>query len=624
MKWTRKVSLYYHTALHLKPSQIAWRAVRAILRPYCRARASLPVKDIALSQMTSHARDALLCRVDRQEALESAKRALRMEFRFLSETHSFSPIVNWDIPEASRLWRFHLNYFDFNVALATTFHWTNDVSFCDRAIGLMTGWIRDAEECDDAWHPYPTSLRICNWIFALALLGEDRLPDARVMSKLLSSLFKQARHLSKNLEYDLRGNHLFENSRALYISSIALSNPRGVPWARKARKLLLAQLAEQIRSDGGHFENSPMYHCAVLAGVLDCLLFTPETDELMRERLSEVANSMLCFLDRISYEDGTYPLFNDSATNMTISPLVLRQYAQAVLGEESTDGREVGSDCASANLMADSGYAILSGYGIRVVVDGGELGPDYQPGHGHCDTLSYELHMDGRPIIVDSGVFGYENDEMRQYCRSTEAHNSVRVDRKEQSEIWGAFRVARRARPRRVSTYSGEGFVAFDGSHDGYVRLSGRASHRRRIVLLRNHVVVLDELAGRGMAYIESYLHLDADLRADVLAHHAMIDGAGQAITVVPFGDLQLVQSDGWICREFGKRLRNDVLLLKGEIKLPVCFGYVLGFMGDVASPPRITFNSGADGQTLMIIGDRKTTLHFSVDSIAVSEGSCD
>ncbi len=82
-----------------------------------------------------------------------------------------------------------------------------------------------------------------------------------------------------------------------------------------------------------------------------------------------------------------------------------------------------------------------------MVIDCGAIGPDYQPGHAHCDTLSYELAIDGRRVIVDSGVHDYEPTQHRAYARSTPAHNTVVIDGQEQSEMWGVFRVARRARP---------------------------------------------------------------------------------------------------------------------------------------------------------------------------------
>ena len=106
----------------------------------------------------------------------------------------------------------------------------------------------------------------------------------------------------------------------------------------------------------------------------------------------------------------------------------------------------MGKACTYRHTTA-SGYFVIRNLDDMLVVDCGEVGPDYQPGHAHCDTLSFELASDGRTIIVDSGVYDYEDSEMRRYVRSTRAHNTAMVDGCEQSEIWGAFRVARRARP---------------------------------------------------------------------------------------------------------------------------------------------------------------------------------
>ncbi|MBK6451783.1 MAG: heparinase II/III-family protein [Proteobacteria bacterium] len=112
-------------------------------------------------------------------------------------------------------------------------------------------------------------------------------------------------------------------------------------------------------------------------------------------------------------------------------------------------------------------------------LDCGPIGPDYQPGHAHCDTLSFELCVDGQRVVVDSGVHDYDVGPQRAYDRSTGAHNTVMVDGVEQSEIWG-FRVARRARPlfAELSEWS-NGELRFQGSHDGYHRIRGRVRHER-------------------------------------------------------------------------------------------------------------------------------------------------
>ncbi|MCS2404764.1 heparinase II/III-family protein [Bacteroides salyersiae] len=44
---------------------------------------------------------------------------------------------------------------------------------------------------------------------------------------------------------------------------------------------------------------------------------------------------------------------------------------------------------------------------------------DYQPGHAHADTFTFELHINNRPVIIDTGTSTYEVNEARFYERST-------------------------------------------------------------------------------------------------------------------------------------------------------------------------------------------------------------
>jgi hypothetical protein len=63
-----------------------------------------------------------------------------------------------------------------------------------------------------------------------------------------------------------------------------------------------------------------------------------------------------------------------------------------------------------------------------MIIDCDAVSPSYQPGHTHCDMLSYELALDGRPVFVDTGVYDYEPSAERAWSRSTRAHNTVGVD----------------------------------------------------------------------------------------------------------------------------------------------------------------------------------------------------
>ena len=82
-----------------------------------------------------------------------------------------------------------------------------------------------------------------------------------------------------------------------------------------------------------------------------------------------------------------------------------------------------------------------------MLIDVAKIGPDYLPGHAHADTLSFELSLYGKRLLVNSGISRYGTSLIRQFERSTEAHNTVAIDNKNSSEVWSGFRVARRAYP---------------------------------------------------------------------------------------------------------------------------------------------------------------------------------
>ena len=96
------------------------------------------------------------------------------------------------------------------------------------------------------------------------------------------------------------------------------------------------------------------------------------------------------------------------------------------------------------NELSDSGYRKFESDNYELVFDIGEVGPTYQPGHTHADTLSFELHINNRPIIIDTGTSTYEVNDIRFYERSTRAHNTVTINGENSSEIWAGHRVGRR------------------------------------------------------------------------------------------------------------------------------------------------------------------------------------
>lgn len=83
---------------------------------------------------------------------------------------------------------------------------------------------------------------------------------------------------------------------------------------------------------------------------------------------------------------------------------------------------------------------------MEAIVDIGNITATYQPGHTHADTFNYELHINGEPFVVDTGISTYNKTARRQYERSTSAHNTVSINGKNSYDVWGGFRVGKRAK----------------------------------------------------------------------------------------------------------------------------------------------------------------------------------
>ena len=216
-----------------------------------------------------------------------------------------------------------------------------------------------------------------------------------------------------------------------------------------------------------------------------------------------------------------------------------------------------------AFALVDSGY-----YGARtsdghyVVCDAGPIGPDYQPGHGHADLLSFELSLRGARVVVDSGVSTYEAGAMRDYCRSTRAHNTVEIEGQNQVEVWAAFRVGRRCAPRDVDWQElPDGFL-LSARHDGYRRLPGRPTHARTF---RWHaggrLEISDRVESRRPVRSVARVHFHPDCRIEEMNGDACTVGTpGGRVRVDWSGWAAVAEDDSVYCPQFGVEIPNPCL----------------------------------------------------------------
>jgi len=487
------------------------------------------------------------------------------EFSFLNIGKGFDPShFDWSCSEMSKLWRYNLHYFDY---LREDGRPWEDKAF------LVSDWIsKNPQGAEDAWEPFPVSLRIVNWI-KLFLSPEA---NGKVEERWLQSLYEQALWLEKNIEYHLLANHFFKNGKALFFAGLYFAGTDAERWLEKGLDIISAEIDEQILADGGHFERSPMYHAMICEDCLDLLSLAQGSEgrvpEHLVERLREKCSGMVRFLLGMTHPDGDIALFNDAAFGIEARPANLIAYYERLTGEripETTVGHWA---------FPETGYFTMAPRsGDRLIIDCGPVGPDYQPGHSHCDTLSFELSLKGRRVIVDSGCCQYVDGDIRCYNRGNVGHNTITIDGRNQSEVWSAHRCGRRAYPLHAHLEARpDGSLVFSGAHNGYRYLKGCPVHHRAITWSGNEIIVEDRIEGKDSHDIEARLHVSPELLVNMIDGAAIVrDGDQILATITLQGEGSIATTEGWYCPEFGIMQPCVVLRQRSRnISLPYLGGW--------------------------------------------------
>jgi len=531
-------------------------------------------------------------------------------FRFLNVEGKLSGPEGWNDPEREKLWLYNLHYFDYLRPGAME-------GTPGQVQSSMIGrWIyENPPAVGNGWEPYPLSLRTVNWI-------KWHLAGNALEEGAVHSLAVQTRYLAKRLEWHLLGNHLFANAKALVFAGMFFEGDEADSWLGKGLRILAKQVPEQVLPDGGHFELSPMYHCIILEDLLDLVNLvgvygvagedqrSPDTavsesgralgharglnpgfraSSRLRPSGSfhsnpfsggkggrenpegfgsvvsawiDAAQSMRGWLRVMCHPDGGIAFFNDAAFGIAPDREALERYAGR-LGLSA-----VAESAGDVSALRESGYIRLSRGPMLALLDVGRIGPDYIPGHAHADSLGFELSLGSQRVIVNSGISCYGVREERHRQRSTASHNTVVIDGENSSEVWGGFRVARRATPFGLEIEEHSGTVRVSCAHDGYRRLSGRPVHRRRWTLREGELRVRDSLEG-GFCTATGRLYFHPDVKPSIAE-----DGRAGAIAL-PDGatlDFELHNAAGRIVQstwhpEFGKALPN--LCLEYEFNQP-------------------------------------------------------
>ena len=535
-----------------------------------------------------------------QKHLSIADSALENTFSAFGINIAFNKDINWHIdPVTKKKWpqKFwgDINYRDksfggvkfvweinrlyFLFSLAISYRLTKEKKYADKIIQLVKSWSKG--------NPYPSGVnwasgieagvRLANLVWALSFLEDYRFSKDDLIA-INSFVWFQANHLQRYpSKFSSSNNHLLAEGFGLFIAGLYFPHLNGAEkWFNKGKNILEKQITRQILPDGGSFEYSTTY----LSFVVDFFLLFKISCDInaiaYSKNIDERLEKSCEFIKSIMDKNGNIPNIGDqdsavlvdfglSNANNFLSILntgaVLynrKDFATdrpdlktwiltgIVPSPLQTDKQsQCGTGCL-AKTHRHSGLAVIRDdvEEKEIFFTGNAMPLGMAPlyAHGHLDALSFTLSVDGRQIFIDPGTYLYHSGEKwRTYFRSTAAHNTVRINKKDYSEQTGDFMFGK---PYFITENSLEKIednkVVWKAGHDAYLKKTPFTDIMREVIWdkTKREFIVIDFIKQSGTIFVELFFHCHPECRVERIDKEVFIKRDNMGIKL--FSDIFL------------------------------------------------------------------------------------
>ena len=488
-----------------------------------------------------------------------------------------------------------LNRHQYFATLGRAYWFTGDEQYAEVFVSHVTSWMdQNPPKLGINWaSSLEIAFRSISWLWALQFFKESRALTAAVVLRILKFLYLNALHLETYLStYFSPNTHLTGEALGLFYIGLLLPEFRDAErWRELGLEILESQLPRHVNPDGVYFEQSSYYHRYTADFYLQLAVLLRINGMTLPRELEPRLELLLDHLMYITRPDGTTALFGDDdggrlvmldnrpandfrSTLSTGAVLFNRPDYKFVAGHVAEEtlwllGAEGLSkfDRIEAQQPARQSVEFANG-GYYVMRDGWSPSANYllfdcgphgmaNCGHAHADALAIELAAHGRTLLVDPGTFTYTGGkEMRDWFRSSVAHNTLTVDRESSSIPADTFSWKTKTPGERIAWIDHARFTFVSGKHNGYTA----GTHTRSILFLKgDYWIMRDRVELSGQHQLDLWFHFESDaspaLEGDPQrqwVHENGADGGLQIVSFAPGGSW--TKEEGWVSHCYGER----------------------------------------------------------------------
>ena len=476
------------------------------------------------------------------------------------------------------------------------------------------------------------NLRLITWFLCWEILEAENLMTSNtefngfVKNEWLPLIKRHCIYSYNNpSKFSSANNHLISEYSGLFVASSKWNFKESKKWLRYSQNGLEREIIKQHSKEGINKEEAAEYIQFITDFFLLAFIIGEKTRNPFSDRYKQRLFKIFCFINDLLDSKGNFPKYGDEDDGRCFlldfdkrgnNFQSLMASAAILFSNPEFKSKSIGFDMKNQFLFGNEGakkydsitegrkvegskFYVEEGHfffrkrhddkEIYLHFDAAPLGFLSIAAHGHADALSFTLNVDGQPVFIDPGTYTYHTEpEWRSYFIGTLAHNTIRVNDRDQAVSGGPTLWVKKYKSSILDLALNKNIDHVRATHNGYHKEC--VQHIRDIVFdrLQNEFQIFDTLivTKNRKVELEIPFHIHPEMSVVSTADNCFLITKENIRTTEFYLDEKLTpkiikgqvnpQILGWYSGSFLQKEPMNVIYCKTQIDCSTSFKFVI------------------------------------------------